>query len=279
MKGSTPQHYTIADFLKWNDDHELVLNPKFQRGPVWPSAARTYLIDSIIRGYPIPKLLIRTKVDRATRRTIRDVVDGQQRLRTIIDFASDKLVLGPKAGEFKGKRYRDLEDEQQDDFLSYKLTCEQLINASDEDVLEVFVRINSYAVPVNEPELRNARFDNAFSDLVKNIVRRVTPVWEAGVISPRERVRMADQSTIAEVIGYFIEGVRDGGESQITKIYENHKDDSLEDLPPQEKVTNVCLETAQLLEDLANEPIAQRPHFLMLAAAVMYAKNELPEGK
>ena len=105
MQGSTPQTYTIADFLKWNDDKELVLNPKFQRGSVWSPQARTYLIDSILRGYPIPKLLLRTAVDRDSRRTIRDVVDGQQRLRTIIDFASGKLVLGTKAKEFKGERY------------------------------------------------------------------------------------------------------------------------------------------------------------------------------
>src|SRR5437870_2807933 len=144
MQGSTPQLYTIADFLKWQDDNELELNPKFQRGSVWPPAARSYFIDSLLREYPIPKLLLRTIVDRDNRRTVRDVVDGQQRLRTIIDFANCKFVLGPKAGDFQGKRYADLEDEQKDSFLAYKLTCEQLINASDEDVLEIFVRINSY---------------------------------------------------------------------------------------------------------------------------------------
>ncbi len=171
MQGSTPQHYTIADFLKWHDDGELVLNPKFQRGSVWPTAARSYLIDSVLRGYPIPKLLLRTIVDRNTRRTIRDVVDGQQRLRTIIDFVGNKFALGAKAGEWRGLRYADLDDDIKDDFLSYKLTCEQLINASDEDVLEVFVRINSYAVPVNEAELRHARFENDFAELVKSLVK------------------------------------------------------------------------------------------------------------
>src|SRR4051794_1228376 len=112
MQGSTPQHYTIADFLKWHDDDELVLNPKFQRGSVWPPAARTYLIDSLLRQYPIPKLLLRTTVDRDSRRTIRDVVDGQQRLRTIIDFAAGKFALGSKAAEFQGARYADLDDDQ-----------------------------------------------------------------------------------------------------------------------------------------------------------------------
>lgn len=281
MQGSTPQHYTIADFLKWNDDNELVLNPKFQRGSVWPAPARTYLIDSILRGYPIPKLLLRTNVDRDSRRTIRDVVDGQQRLRTIIDFASPKsFPLGPKAGEeLRGKRYQDLSDELKDSFLSYKLTCEQLLNASDLDVLEVFVRINSYAVPVNEPELRNARFENDFSDLVKDISQELKGIWDLGILSQRDIVRMNDQSLVAEVLGYWIDGVRDGGETQITKLYEQQKSTGIDDLPPIQEVITVFMQAADLIQPLAHEPIAKRPHFSMLVAALMYAHKKLPEGK
>ena len=279
MQGSTPQHYTIADFLKWHDDNELVLNPKFQRGSVWPSAARSYLIDSLLRGYPIPKLLLRTTVDRDSRRTIRDVVDGQQRLRTIIDFAAGRFTLGTKAAEFQGLKYGDLEDDQKDSFLSYKLTCEQLINASDDDVLEVFVRINSYAVPVNDAELRNAKFENDFSDLVKSIVKSVREVWDLGVLSNRDRVRMQDQSLIAEVLGFWIFGVTDGGEQRITKIYEDLKSQSSHDLPDESQVTDVLLRAASLVSQYKNEPIVQRPHFLMFVAALMYAANVLRPGR
>src|SRR5207247_2544646 len=97
-------------------------------------------------------------------------------------------ALTAKAGEYKGFRYADLGDEEKDDFLAYKLTCEQLINASDEDVLEVFLRINSYAVPVNGAELRNARFDTDFSSFVKELAHDIPHVWSLGVLSDRERV-------------------------------------------------------------------------------------------
>jgi hypothetical protein len=279
MQGSTPQHYTIADFLKWDDDDELVLNPKFQRGSVWPAPAKTYLIDSVLRGYPIPKLLLRTTVDRDTRRTIRDVVDGQQRLRTIIDFAAGKFTLGPRASEFQGMRYFDLEPEIKDSFLAYKLTCEQLLNASDDDVLEVFVRINSYAVPVNEPELRNARFENEFSELVKDLAKQLTPVWKLGVLSNRDRVRMLDQSFVAEVVGFFLFGVTDGGETRITRIYEDVKSFTPSQLPSASLVQDTLLRAGALSIDLKNEPIVQRPHFLMLTAAVMYADGNLKPGR
>jgi hypothetical protein len=276
MQGSTPQHYTIADFLKWNDDDELILNPKFQRGNVWPPPARSYLIDSLLRGYPIPKILLRTTVDRDSRRTIRDVVDGQQRLRTIIDFAGSKFVLGMKAAEYRGMRYSDLEDDLKDSFLAYKLTCEQLINASDDDVLEVFVRINSYAVPVNEPELRNARFETEFSDLVKAIVKRIRPIWELGVLSDRERVRMMDQSLVAEILGFWIFGMSDGGESRLSKMYEALKGRTADELPNEDSVVETLLATAEVAKDFKGEPLVQRPHLLMLVAAVMYGEGRLP---
>lgn len=278
MQGSTPQVYTIADFLKWNDDGELQLNPKFQRGSVWSPQARTYLIDSILRGYPIPKLLLRTVVDRDSRRTKRDVVDGQQRLRTIIDFSDGKLTLGSKADELKGLKYGDLEDELKDKFLSYKLTCEQLMNADDEDVLEVFVRINSYAVPVSEAELRNARFDNEFSEIVKDAVSRHRDVWALGVISERDRVRMVDQSVMAEAFAFIHRGVADGAELDITKFYTLMSKPS--SLLPEPQTLDDAIEVAvDLVGGLANEPLVQRPHFLILLAAIMYAQGFLPDSK
>lgn len=279
MQGSTPQTYTIADFLKWHDDGELQLNPKFQRGSVWSPPAKTYLIDSILRGYPIPKLLLRTAVDRDSRRTLRDVVDGQQRLRTIIEFSSGKLALGVKAGEFRGLRYADLDDDLKDSFLSYKLTCEQLINADDEDVLEVFVRINSYAIPVSEAELRNARFDSNFSELVKETAKNSHELWELGVISERERVRMVDQSVISEAYAFLDRGVTDGSEADITRFYTHTSGRSLDELPKPELLDSLIKQTVDLVPDLRKEPIVQRPHFLMLLAAVMYARGVLKTGK
>lgn len=279
MDGSTPQHYQISDFLKWYDDKELILNPSFQRGSVWTPFARSYLIDSILRGYPIPKLLLRTSVDRNTRRTIRDVVDGQQRLRTIIDFANNKLVLGAKAAEFNGMRYADLDPDQQDAFLAYKLTCEQLINAADEDVLEVFARINSYAVPVNEAERRNAEFTGEFSGYVKDIAKVARPTLREGVLSEREIVRMVDQSLVAELIGFYIRGVTDGAEKDITKLYHDHNDPDFDRLPAPEEVVGLINRTAVIMGPLMGQPISKRPHFLMASAALLYMDGKLPEGR
>ncbi|MBB4855558.1 hypothetical protein HNP40_002965 [Mycobacteroides chelonae] len=207
------------------------------------------------------------------------MVDGQQRLRTIIDFSSGSFALGAKAKEYKGLRYGNLEADLQDAFLAYKLTFEQLLNASDDDVLEVFVRINSYAVPVIEPELRNARFDNDFSDLVKETVKASGELWHLGIVSERDRVRMVDQSIIAELFAFLDRGVSDGSEADITRYYGLVKNRTRNDLPDPDGIARVVDKSLELLDRLKGEPIVQRPHFLMLAAALMYADGLLPEGK
>jgi len=89
---SLPQTYTISDFIEWSRKGQLKLDPDFQRGSVWTPAARVFLIDTILNDLPIPQVYFRTKVDAATQTTVREVVDGQQRLRAILDFASENYA-------------------------------------------------------------------------------------------------------------------------------------------------------------------------------------------
>src|SRR5207245_8235487 len=81
-----PISYRIADFVQWNNRDELRLSPQFQRRPVWLPKARSYLIDTIIRGLPVPPIYVRELIDARSQRVTREVIDGQQRLRAVLDF-------------------------------------------------------------------------------------------------------------------------------------------------------------------------------------------------
>jgi hypothetical protein len=80
---------SIQDFVEYDKQKALVLNPAFQRRAVWNEKAKSYLIDTILRGKPIPKIFMRQQINASTRTSIREVVDGQQRLRTILSFIND----------------------------------------------------------------------------------------------------------------------------------------------------------------------------------------------
>jgi len=85
--------YKVADFLSWRKNESLVLSPYFQRRSVWDKGAKSYLIDTVYRGLPIPIIFLRDRgVNTKTFEPIREVIDGQQRLRTLISFIAPDLL-------------------------------------------------------------------------------------------------------------------------------------------------------------------------------------------
>jgi hypothetical protein len=274
------EQYRISDFLDWHREQRLVLNPDFQRGNVWTPAARSYLIDTVLRQLPMPKIYLRTTIDLRTKGSVREVVDGQQRLRAIIDFANDKFALTRRASEFAGLRYSTLSPEQQQTFLEYPIAVGQLLNATDSDVLEVFARLNSYSVQLNPAEKRHAKYQGDLKWAIRGASRRWSVLWDRyRIVSPRQRVRMLDDSLMAEMFGILMEGVRDGGQPSINGLYNRH-DASFDAEGEVPRAIDVILRflVNELAEDFLDTPLLSAPHFLMLFAALAHAIRGIPPG-
>lgn len=281
LRGSMPsllEQYRISDFLDWHREKRLELNPDFQRGSVWSPTARTFLIDTILRQLPVPKVYLRTKIDVATKKSVREVVDGQQRLRAILDFAEDKLCLSKRASEFSGKRYSDLSEDQQEIFLSYPIAVDQLVNATTDDVLEVFARLNSYTVSLNGPEKRHAKWQGEFKWTIRAAARRWANLWEKyKVFTVRERVRMLDDSLTAEMVGVLLDGVKDGGQAKIDGLYKKYDKafnaDSIKNLDK-----TLTFFVNNIADSLIDTPLLNPPHLLMLFSALASVLVGIPPG-
>ena len=225
----------------------------------------------------MPNIYIRTRTDLKTRRGYREVVDGQQRLRAISEFATDKLTLTNIAKEFSGNTYSTLGDESKTKFLEYNIGVVQLFNISDTDVLDVFHRINAYGLRLNPQETRHGKYQGRFRNAVVEASQRWVPLWETyRVVGLRSRVRMADDELMASMFGIVLEGVTDGGQRITNKLYDRYDDH----LP-----NNACERLDGTIEFLLKElsPIletglARAPHFLMLFAAVAHALYGIPTG-
>ena len=87
MKWESYSH-PISDIRDWDDNNRLELKPDFQRNEVWSRAAQIMLIDTIIKGIPIPKIYIKSVMHNGN--TYRVVIDGQQRLTAILKFVKNK---------------------------------------------------------------------------------------------------------------------------------------------------------------------------------------------
>lgn len=280
MVNSALEQYQISDLIEWDGSKRLVINHDFQRGNVWGNEARVYLIDTILRRMPIPKFYLRQIVNLETRQSVREIVDGQQRIRAILDFAQDNLVLTKRAGEFDGHRYSTLEPELQETFLSYPIAAEHLINASIDDVLEVFSRLNSYTVSLNHQELRHAKYQGDFKWAVRDAVRRWPVLWEQlGVVSRAGRTRMQDDELMAQMFGVLIDGVKAGRQSYLDHLYSRF-DKDFPNKEGVEKLLDHCLEyiAYKIGGSLEQSRILNAPNFLMLFAAVAHRMHGIPKG-
>jgi hypothetical protein len=221
-------------------------------------------------------------VDPNQQSSIREVVDGQQRIRAIVDFASNKLSLTKRSERFRGHKYSDLEDEDKQRFLGYTLTIEQLLNASDDDVIDMFARLNSYTVTLNAAERRHARFQTEFKFAVRKASQDLRWFIEKyGVFTLRQRFRMADDAFCAELFGLVLNGVTDGGEAKIGKLYSNTGDEVFSD-EVHEGVRTRIDEALSYIDSnfgaIIEGPLSRHYQLLMIVGAYLYHKYGLPQG-
>lgn len=274
------EQFRLHDFIAWNEAGELILNPAFQRRSVWQPQAKVLLIDTILRRMPVPKIYMRTQINARTKRSVREIVDGQQRLRAILEFANDDLVLTRRAGEFAGLRYSSLDEDLQQEFLAYPLAVDQLLNATDTDVLDVFARLNSYTVSLNAAEKRHAKYQGDFKWAVHNAAKGWRVLWEDfRIVTGRDRLRMGDDSLMAEMYGVLLQGVTDGGATQIDRLYRKYDEEFPEEEETRQRLDRVLgYLTDRLGDGVRNTPLRRGPQFLMLFAAIAHALEGIPDG-
>jgi len=183
--------YKVADFVSWQKSHYLVLAPYFQRRPVWKPGAKSYLIDTIVRGLPIPIIFIRDRrIDPNQIEPIREVVDGQQRLRTVLGYISPGLLpdYTPERDSFTvkkthnedlaGKLFDELDAERKQAILDYEFVVHVLPSrVDDREVLQIFRRMNSTNFSLTGQEKRNATYFGEFKTSVYELAAEQLQRW------------------------------------------------------------------------------------------------------
>lgn len=212
--------FKVGDFVSWAQNGQLDLSPRFQRRPVWKPGAKSYLIDTITRGLPIPIVFLRDKLSMKSLTTSREVVDGQQRLRTLLafinadlleDFAdSDEFtVLRSHNPSLAGKTFSELPDATRRAIMGYEIPVHVFsAETEDRDILQIFARLNATGVKLSPQELRNAEYFGEFKTLAYQIAYENLTRWEEwGVYSSYEISRMTEVEDVSDLIISMIDGV------------------------------------------------------------------------
>ncbi|MEJ0062145.1 MAG: DUF262 domain-containing protein [Alphaproteobacteria bacterium] len=252
--------FSVADFRGWAKDSSLHLSPSFQRRPVWKKQAKSYFIDTIIRDLPVPIIFLREKTDIQSMRTIREVVDGQQRLRSILSFIDPNSVpdYKPEQDSFfilkthneklANISFKNLPEDIQHKILSYQFSVHVLpSDTSDKDVLEIFARMNSTGTTLNAQELRNAEFLGYFKKATFEASLNQLENWRKWKIFTEQSIaRMEEVELTSELFILIIAGIKGKNKETIDDFYKKYE----ESFPKQKIVEERFQTTIDAIDDL-----------------------------
>lgn len=184
----------------YEDRKELILNPDFQRKDVWKGKQRSELIESILMGIPIPIMYLFETADGC-----KQVVDGRQRITTIIDYLNNEFSLRDLKilHDLNGSRFRDLDKKLQGIFEDYQLHVYVIQPPTPERVkYDIFDRVNRGGTRLNNQEMRNALYGGKATKLLKDLSES-EPFLEATErgVSP---ARMKDQYIILRTLAFLL---------------------------------------------------------------------------
>ena len=211
----TSRAHPISDIRDWKRNDRLEVKPDFQRNVVWTKSAQIALIDTILHNIPFPKIYIQAIVKNEN--TYRIVIDGQQRITAILDFIGNRLRLNQKNlsdefAEYDGKMFQELPEPIRNDILQYNVDFNEISNTDDEEVRDMYARVNKYTVQLNKQELRKADCPGDLMDVAEELsdfpYLDVAKLFSAG-----QKRRMLDVEYILELLCLILEGEQDKKDS------------------------------------------------------------------
>ena len=152
------------------------------------------------------------------------IIDGQQRLRAILDFYKGAFAVKKIHNEkYGGKFFEELNRDARDDFLKYNLSFDVLFEKSMPDILDVFSRINSYTVPLNKQELYNAQYVGNFKQLASKYgLAYSTYFIDSQILSKPKLARMGETELSSDILTTIIGGVQTS--SAAKNYYKKYED-------------------------------------------------------
>lgn len=213
-------NYAIAALVIPHMFEKINFDPDYQRGLVWNDSQKARLIDSILRGFDIPKFYFR---DSTIPGFQFDVVDGQQRLSTIHEFLQSKFALGndssdlPDFGNLSGKYHTELPIEAVQRLDGYQLQISIISDATDEEIRQLFLRLQE-GVSLNSAEKRNA-VGGKMRDFIHEIATTY-PLFDRLSI---KTARFERQDYLSHVVQLELAGgSHDVKAADLMRMYANH---------------------------------------------------------
>lgn len=201
---------TINDLLLMHERGQINLEPGFQRDSVWTKTDRRRLIESVVAGKPLPNVFLYKRHDERGELKY-DVIDGKQRLEAIFAFTRArrfgragfdvKLDVGEGARTYDWTTLSKRHPKVRGAFQSYQIPTVELEGELNE-IIDVFVSINSTGKKLTTSEKRHAKFYNShFLRTAELLVRKYRPfLLGQKILGEAQLARMKGVELFAELL-------------------------------------------------------------------------------
>jgi hypothetical protein len=227
----SPTTQDISWFLDLAEKGQLNLDPPYQRRSVWSPKDRRYFIDTILNNYPAPPVFLHKTLDDNGRATYH-VVDGKQRLQTILMFKDNKLAIPDDFSDvnLRKKKWNELERATRERFWNYIIIVEFLPDANEAAIRNTFERINRNSRKLTQQEMRHAKYEGWFVNKVEEESSREE--WRTiPVVTAARSKRMADIQFMSELFAVIINGELQGfDQDKLDELYADYEEVAGNDL-------------------------------------------------
>ena len=194
-------------FLSLYDDDQLDLEPPYQRRSVWTPKDRRFFLDTVFKNFPCPAIFLYQKTDIEMGKMVYHVVDGKQRLETLIAFRDNKIAIDKTSedGRLSGKSWKEIDHESGliEHFLNYPMPVEFIEISEGLKINEIFDRLNRNSRRLERQELRHAKFDGWFITVSEK--EALKEEWEQLGLSTKTLMRrMRDVQHISELLAVVL---------------------------------------------------------------------------
>ena len=253
---------TIGWFKDRYLEGNLEIKPPYQRRPVWAPRQKSNLVESILLALPVPEIYIHSTTS-AEGVTHYAVVDGQQRIRSVLQFVGIDKEEGEKEfngfslegsqedSEWRNTTFADLAPKKREKFFGTSFRSAFYRKQLMRTFRNMFRRLNKFVTKLSDQELRNAIYSGPFIQL-SNLLADDDYWSENRVVSPAIIRRMKDIEFISELLIGLMDGPQGGG-GQVIDDYYRHMEAYEDEFPDQKQVKRLYDRTLSAVESIFPE--------------------------
>lgn len=206
------QSWPVRKLIELFKNQKIDLSPAYQRNIIWSSRAQKELLESVFRARPMPSFFLLKRPDDKY-----EVVDGQQRARTLIGFYKGQIDT------FDGHYFADLQTahiELRDRFLNYELSVTVIAAlAPDEHIEKFYSLINSTGLRLNRPEIRKASYYTTRLLRLVTTIAGLNDFQSLNLFTRLSAARMNDIDFASELVAQLEFGITDK-KDRVDELYE-----------------------------------------------------------